>query len=569
MIDNENKRSSRKIRWLFANILFAIFCSAFAAIFFEAMFVLFAASLTVPVPLDKGQISFGSSFVKPDFLPEIPELEKIYTVEKRPAGSSGASDAGTFFMAMTLENSEGKARVTYSFSTSRKIYIYVLMLIWLYFRMLPAIRFLSGRTGVTAEAAAKSLNGVYKNIIMFFVVPAVLEAGMTIFIGAYNYDMGTFRNKALNLFSPLVWTYFAGYFTLLQIEPYIFMKAWPEIYPDAPAGMEKTALFSGLKRRIFLNIINLFLVPLALVLFISQYPKLSSNVSRGFSTGITFISLIYAIIYTRMLYFGIQMPVSELIKKMERVAKGDFSCRTSVLSNDEIGSLKRNFNLMVEGLAEREMIRETFGRHVSEEIAKHLIDSNKIDLGGEVIEATVLFADIRNFTAMSEKMSAKEVIDFLNDYFSYITVPIKDNRGVINKFIGDAVMAVYTPYLGSDEHAADAVKSAAGMRNSLAGFNRAGKYPFKAEFGVGIHSGALVAGNVGTSDRLEYTFIGDTVNVASRIESENKNLSSDILISEETFLKLDENLRSRLKFEKCEKIKVKGRAAELTLYKIM
>jgi len=176
--------------------------------------------------------------------------------------------------------------------------------------------------------------------------------------------------------------------------------------------------------------------------------------------------------------------------------------------------------------------------------------------------------DIRNFTSMSEKMSAREVVDFLNEYFSYITEPIIKNHGVINKFIGDAVMAIYTPHLGSGDHVTDAVKSAIGMRNKLKEFNEAKKNDFNVRFGVGIHTGTLIAGNIGTSNRLEYTVIGDTVNVASRIEAENKNFSTDILISEQVFEAIDKDFKAGLNFEKCPPINVKGKEKSLILYKV-
>jgi adenylate cyclase len=271
----------------------------------------------------------------------------------------------------------------------------------------------------------------------------------------------------------------------------------------------------------------------------------------------------------QLLFKSIKEPIDVLGEKMQRLASGDFSVQTSVLFNDEIGRLKLNFNLMVDQLREREEIKETFGRYVSIEVARHLIGNRKVALGGENIDATVLFSDIRNFTSMSEKMSPEEVVSMLNTYFSYITEPIMENRGVINKFIGDAVMAVFTPHLGSDNHVQDAVKAALGMRARLEELNRSGKLKYPVSFGVGLNTGRLVAGNIGTEKRFEYTVIGDTVNVASRMESLSKSLSHDIIISQGTFEAIPADFRETLTIEKTEPVQIKGKSQPASVYRLI
>jgi len=262
------------------------------------------------------------------------------------------------------------------------------------------------------------------------------------------------------------------------------------------------------------------------------------------------------------------VPINNLVRRMGRVSKGDFKCKTSVLYVDEIGQLKGHFNSMLDGLVEREKIKDTFGKFISFEIAEKLLKEKKVNLMGEEIEATILFSDIRNFTPLGEKLGASGLVEFLNLYFSHIVKPIHEHNGVINKFIGDAVMAVFSPIFGNAGHEESAVRSALGMRRALETFNALNKYP-PVKFGVGIHRGKLVAGNIGTEERMEYTFIGDNVNIASRIESENKTFNSDILISEQVFAALGDEMKSGLKLEKCDRVHVKGREGELTLYKIL
>ncbi|MCX5787262.1 MAG: HAMP domain-containing protein [Elusimicrobia bacterium] len=262
----------------------------------------------------------------------------------------------------------------------------------------------------------------------------------------------------------------------------------------------------------------------------------------------------------------LQRPVDNLVSKMQRLAEGDFDVKTRVYFSDEIARIKSSFNRMADQLRERETLRETFGKYVSVEVAKKLMSSGKVDLGGEEIEATVLFCDIRNFTPMSEKLTAKEVVDFLNAYFLHVTEPIMDHNGVINKFMGDAVMAIYAPILGSEDHVGDALRSASGMREALGRFNagRAGGEPVR--FGIGIQTGTLVAGNVGTLARLEYTVIGDTVNVASRLESATKDVGVDILVSGAVREKASASPGNGWKFEEVGPVSLKGKAAPMLLY---
>ncbi|OGR81776.1 MAG: hypothetical protein A2X32_09855 [Elusimicrobia bacterium GWC2_64_44] len=266
-------------------------------------------------------------------------------------------------------------------------------------------------------------------------------------------------------------------------------------------------------------------------------------------------------------YNGIQKPLDGLIGRMRRVAGGDYA-KSRIYFADEVAYLKAGFNDMVDGLKEREELQDTFGKYMSIEIARELIHNKKVNLGGENMEAAVMFCDIRNFTPLSETMSASDLVDFLNKYFHYITPPIAEHNGVINKFIGDAVMAIYTPALGSDDFAADAVRAAIGMRAALEDLNASGEAPGKVEFGIGIHCGKLVAGNIGTAARLEYTFIGDTVNIASRLESKTKDLNTDIVVSATALEKARASLGAGIKFEPLGKVALKGKSEALEIFKL-
>jgi adenylate cyclase len=220
---------------------------------------------------------------------------------------------------------------------------------------------------------------------------------------------------------------------------------------------------------------------------------------------------------------------------------------------------------MVEGLEEREKIRDTFGRYVSMEIAEKLMAGGTVDLAGEEIVTTVMFADIRSFTALSESMAPRDLVTFLNDYFSFIVKPITYEKGVINKFIGDSVMAVFSPVFGVENHAEAAVRAGIGMRAALGAFNDTKRYtPIRQ--GIGIHTGVLIAGTVGAEDRREYTVIGDTVNVASRIESQTKVLGTDILVSGDAVDQLAPEVRRDLGLVETEAVTMRGKTKPTRLF---
>jgi len=463
-----------------------------------------------------------------------------------------------------------------------------LVFLWLYLRIKPISKFIETEDGRLRELALQRFNGIYKTIVIFFILCSSGGVLHFLYLNRGNPEF-SFSYMPYYLSAALFKLYYATYFSILYLEPLLFLKIASRFYDEKTLYARKKGLALTIKTKLYLMILNLLIIPMAMIAgfaYLVPVPYLgaasagdfiknpeallaAARKSKIYITAIIVVSLTYAIGYLEMLYKSINRPLDTLLKKMEQLASGDLTVKTTVLSDDEIGTLKHNFNVMVESLAERERLRETFGRFVSIEIAKHLMSSNQIDLGGEDIEATILFSDIRNFTAMSEKMTARQVVNFLNEYFSFIAEPIKQNKGVINKFIGDAVMALYIPHLGSTDHVTDAVKSAIGMREKLKQFNERKKMPVEVGFGIGIHTGLLVAGNIGTTERLEYTVVGDTVNVASRIESENKTFKSDILISEETYLKLNDDFKKTCSFQKCDPVSVKGKEKPLILYKIV
>ncbi|MDD5089538.1 MAG: adenylate/guanylate cyclase domain-containing protein [Candidatus Wallbacteria bacterium] len=278
-----------------------------------------------------------------------------------------------------------------------------------------------------------------------------------------------------------------------------------------------------------------------------------------------FQMIIVNVVAMSFVFHGLWRPVDELIGKMKLVAEGDFDVRLPIYMNDDMSLLKLHFNRMAAGLKERENVKDMFGKYLSIEVAKKLLEDKDVNLGGDEICGAVLFCDIRNFTSMSESMTPQQVVEFLNRYFSYVTEPILQEKGVINKFIGDAVMAIFSPVFGLQDYADAALRSALGMHRKLEDFNR--EFPqYRTEFGIGIHAGPLVAGNIGTEKRLEYTVIGDTVNAASRLETETKNQNLPILVSSQFCSKLTGDGKKRYNLRRVASVHVKGRVEELELF---
>jgi adenylate cyclase len=207
-----------------------------------------------------------------------------------------------------------------------------------------------------------------------------------------------------------------------------------------------------------------------------------------------------------------------------------------VAGRDEIGHLGEALNEMAKGLEDRDRIKEIFGRYVTTQVSQELLDK-QITLGGERRRVTMLFSDIRNFTTMSEAMAPEQIITFLNDYFSEMVDAVFEHHGVLDKFLGDGMLAVFGSLDETHAHERRAVRAGLRMKALLAKINgersMVGQPPIA--IGIGIHTDEVIVGNIGSRKRLEYTVIGDGVNTCSRVEGLNKEFGTTILITDATY----------------------------------
>ncbi|MBR2430799.1 adenylate/guanylate cyclase domain-containing protein [bacterium] len=216
----------------------------------------------------------------------------------------------------------------------------------------------------------------------------------------------------------------------------------------------------------------------------------------------------------------------------------------------------------------KEKVKSAMGKYISEDIMKRVMqDIDNLGLGGKRANVTVLFSDIRGFTSMSEQMSPAEVSEILNEYFTEMEPIITQYNGVINKFIGDAVMAIFGEPIQDKKHAENAVKCAYAMLEKVKELQKkwANEGKPKIEIGVGINTGEVFVGNIGSINRMEYTVIGDTVNLASRLESYNKTYKTKLLISTTTY----EEVKGIVDVIKISDVQIRGKAHKMDIYEVL
>ncbi len=275
-----------------------------------------------------------------------------------------------------------------------------------------------------------------------------------------------------------------------------------------------------------------------------------------------FLSSLIIIRYSRNLHDVLDLQLSV----MEEIGQGNYLRKVPIVSSDEFGLIAAKTNQMIEGLRERDFCEISFGRYMAPEVSEKIL-RGEVPSEGEIRQATVLFCDLRGYTPFVERNEPREVVGFLNEYFTEMEQAVKRFHGIVLQYIGDEIEAVFGAPDDLENHAEMAVLAALHMRERLAELNRRrserGEEP--VAHGVGIHTGEVLAGSVGSPERLVYALVGDTVNVASRIQDLNKRFGTDILVSETTRDRVkDEDLR----FVSQGKTVLRGKRQELELFRL-
>lgn len=290
---------------------------------------------------------------------------------------------------------------------------------------------------------------------------------------------------------------------------------------------------------------------------LAPYLRLRTLMLTLFGIGLA-ISIAGALIIAR----GLSRPIEQLVKTAKRIEGGDYSKGVKIQRSDEIGTLANSFNSMVSGLAERDKVQSLLGKVVSREVADELL-SKGIELGGEEREVTILFSDIRDFTSLCEHREPNEILDLLNRYLTQMSTSIEEHGGVVDKYIGDAIMSLFGAPLSHPESPQKAVNCALDMLSDLKLLNKMlvmeGLQPLA--IGIGINTGNVVAGNMGSANRLNYTVIGDGVNLASRIEGLTKQYGVEIIVSQSTRDQCPD-----IHFRELDLVQVKGKTEPVAIF---
>jgi len=250
-------------------------------------------------------------------------------------------------------------------------------------------------------------------------------------------------------------------------------------------------------------------------------------------------------------------PIADLRDATREVAAGDLDVRVPVVSTDETGELAESFNAMVAGLGERERLRDAFGAFVDPALTERVLREGA-DLRGEELEVSVLFLDVRGFTAFAETAPAREVVATLNELYEVVVPVIARHGGHANKFIGDGLLAVF----GAPERHADHAPRAVAAAREIASLVR-DRLGGRVSIGVGVNTGRVVAGTIGGGGRRDFTVIGDTVNTAARVEAATRLTGDEMLITESTLRALG---AAGAGFEERPSAPLKGKAATVRLY---
>lgn len=300
------------------------------------------------------------------------------------------------------------------------------------------------------------------------------------------------------------------------------------------------------------NFLYAFVPSVAMLITVLRYAIQDMMIPLGVSGEISYIGVVFVLVAlaaARIYGRRLRRDTSEITEVVDRIGKGDFSPRLFPTRQDELGLIANGINDMAQGLEHRERIKESFGHFVSPEIADRVIEEytsgGDLRSRGEKKNVAILMCDIRSFTTMGEKLPPSEMVEMLNDYFDHMVKAIRKHGGIVDKFIGDAVMAVFGLVDDGKSPQLQSVRAAVEMRKELEIFNRerrdAGKETINN--GIGIHFGEVVASFLGSSERLEFTVIGSTVNIAARLEAQARTPNPPIIFSREIAVAINKNAR--------------------------
>lgn len=345
---------------------------------------------------------------------------------------------------------------------------------------------------------------------------------------------------------------FAGILSFLRTEKLVI-----QALAEAPVQNPPLSSFFTVSRKmVLLIVVMLCMMALAICLMVwldvwylienrdQPTPALYWGVFKEIAFALA-ILLSISLVILRRYSDNLRSTLEIQLAAMTEISRGNLDKQVPVLSSDEFAQYARQTNAMIAGLQEREICKTSFEKYVSPEISRKILDEG-IAPEGDILDVTILFCDLRGYTSFVEQRNPHEVVVFMNQYFSVMERIVRDHSGVVLQYIGDEIEAVFGAPVKVEAHADLAVDAALEMRKALARINaqRTEKGKSTVAHGIGIHTGTVLAGNVGSSERMVYAMVGDTVNVASRLQVLNKTCGTDILISRGTLDRLGKTQKS-------------------------
>ena len=399
--------------------------------------------------------------------------------------------------------------------------------------------------------------GVSMGMIYLIYFQAPFLTGMKVFIGCISFGL------------------FGGMLCFLSMEKRLIeflkkMKPDVAFIPKKPFSVSKKMLFFMISVIVFMVIAILLMVFMDINYLLTHKDSFDASIYWGVFKEILFAFMV--LLFLSLFILGrysqnLRTILSLQLDVMEDISQGNYNTMVPVVTNDEFGLIAAKTNKMISGLRDREFCQISFGRYVTPEVSEKILQG-EIALEGELRDVTILFCDLRGYTTFAEGMEPRKVVQFLNEYFTEMEKTIKQHKGIVLQYIGDEIEAVFGAPEDLPNHPEMAVRTALEMRKSLSTLNKkresTGESPIA--HGIGVHTGEVLAGSVGSPDRLVYAMVGDTVNSASRIQVLNKTFGTDILISETTkdlIKDKDFNLSS------LGKMALKGKSEEIEVYKVI
>jgi adenylate cyclase len=421
------------------------------------------------------------------------------------------------------------------------------------------------------EARRRLLNEPFVLIALDFsmwLLSAILYAVIHWVIGSGSYAI---QRALYTSVSTGIITVTVAFFALENV---LQKRLAPHFFPQGGLSYIPKTLRIRIRTRLVALLFACNLVPLFSILSIFQRvtnsPQDTADVISYLRSAIftnVFVFMGVGIFLTVLVSRNLTLPFNEILVTLRRVRNGLFDKKVRVTSNDEIGYTGDVVNEMTKGLQEREMIRDTFGKYVAKEVRDEVL-SGRIPLDGEKKDVTVVFADLRNFTPLTESSDPKLVVQVINEYFKEMSDAIHDQGGLVLQFIGDEIYAVFGAPVSLPDHASRAFRAGLEMGLRLNELNK--KFLAKGfptlKHGIGIHTGEALAANIGSPDRLSYLLIGDTVNLASRLQSLTKELGSEMIISGATHARLNEKELNNIRFREKAVTRIKGKTFPVEIF---